>query len=55
MAPKDPTTRGLGNNSVGYDPVDQKHLHSDTNLILINGCPPNKFVPAYSFIAKGFF
>ena len=48
-------TRGLRDNDDDYVPVDPKYLHSDTNFIQINGCPPNKFVPAYSFIAKGFF
>ena len=51
MAPLDTITRGLNAN----DPVSEEHLHSDTNFIIINGCPPNKTVPAYSFIARGFF
>ena len=45
MAPLDQNTRGLGKDEDEYDPVDQKYLHSDTNFIQINGCPPNKFVP----------
>ena len=51
MAPLDTVTRGLNVD----DPVSEEHLHSDTNFIIINGCPPNKTVPAYSFIARGFF
>ena len=41
MAPINPANRGLGNNNVDYDPVDEKYLHAEQNLILINGCPPN--------------
>ena len=52
MAPDVSTTRGKGNDD---EKVDQKYLHSDTNFIQINGCPPNQTVPGYSFIATGFF
>ena len=55
-----PTTRGIGSNeedaehdvSAPENPEDM--MHSYTNLILINGCAPNKTVPGYSFIAEGF-
>ena len=55
MAPSVQATRGLGNNIDIDDPVPEDKMRSYTNFIQINGCPPNEFVPAYSFIAKGFF
>lgn len=49
-------TRGSGEYDDGEDdPVPEDKLHSDTSYIQINGCPPNKFVDAYSFISSGFF
>ena len=49
-------TRGSGEYDDGEDdPVPEDKLHSDTSYIQINGCPPNKFVDAYSFISRGFF
>ena len=50
MAPRDTSTRGLND----QDSVPDIYMSSNTNLILVNGCPPNKLVPAYSFIARGF-
>ena len=50
---KDPSTRGL--NGDDYDEDPKKYLHSDTNYIIVNGCAPNKTVPGYSFISRGFF
>ena len=49
MAPLDLSTRGLTHE------VPEEYKRSKENFIIINGCPPNKTVPAYSFIAKGFF
>ena len=54
MAPPILNTRGLDDDN-DDEPVPEKYQHSKTNLIIINGCPPNKFVPATSFISRGFF
>ena len=50
MAPPNTETRGLSD-----DPVPEDYKRSNTNLIIVNGCPPNQTVWTVSFIAKGFF
>ena len=54
VPPPSSNTRGL-NNFEDEVSVPDEYSHSDTNFIIINGCAPNKTVPGYSFIAKGFF